>query len=173
MKHAICSSCLLALLTFLLAACAAPTDNSAQHAARQYGQGSVVAVWDLENFSITENLILDNLQEFLTSAVADTLKEQGGYVLIERQKLLLALEELQLGSSVLADEATQLEIGRILGAQLMVFGGYQQIGEQVRIDLRMIEVETGAVLRTAEQTVAATDATALLTAAKTVAGKLL
>lgn len=165
------SALLLALLLSLfLCSCGGTT---AHYTPKLYGSGSVVAVWDLENFSVTENQTLDDMMEFLSAKVAETLKEQGGYVIVERQKLLLALEELAIGSSSLASEESKLQIGRLVGAELMVFGALQQFGEQVRIDLRLVEVESGAVIRVAEHTGAASDASGLLTAARSAALQLL
>jgi hypothetical protein len=138
----------------------------------EYSRGSVVAVWHLENMSIKGSSSLKDMSEFLTAKVAETLKEKGGYQIIEREKLLLALEELHLGSSRLADEASRLEVGKFLGAQVMVFGGYQQIGEQFRIDLRMVEVQSGAVVRTGEKTVQAAEISGWLQAAEDAAGAL-
>ena len=34
----------------------------------------------------------------------------------------------------------------------MVFGGYMAVGNRVRMDLRLVDVETGKVLRTASRT---------------------
>ncbi|MDD5762902.1 MAG: hypothetical protein PHP88_10410, partial [bacterium] len=45
-----------------------------------------------------------------------------------------------------------LRLGRITGARQMVFGGYLAIGSRVRIDLRLVDVETGKVLKTATRT---------------------
>lgn len=171
MKHKQLSYWVLLILLGVLVACAAP--DSPSYSPKEYGSGSVVAVWDLENFSVTENQILDSVQEFLATKVAETLQEQGGFILIERQKLLFALEELQLGSSVLADENSRLEIGRLIGAQLMVFGGYQQIGEQLRVDLRLVEVESGVVIRVAEETGAVTSTSSLFEIIETAALELL
>ena len=162
---------LLTLLPFWLTACGGTSANN--YNPKIYGSGSIIAVWDLENLSVTENQILDDMQEFLSAKVAETLKEQGGYVIVEREKLILALEELAVGSSALASEASRLKVGRMLGAQLMVFGGFQQFGEQLRIDLRLIEVESGAVIRVAEHTVTASDVATLLSATETAALKLL
>ncbi len=159
------------LFSFLLAACGG--SPAPQMLPKTYGSGSIVAVWDLENFSVTENQILDDMQEFLSAKVAETFKERGEYIIVERQKLLLALEELAIGSSSLASETSRLQIGRMLGAELMVFGGFQQFGEQLRIDLRLIEVESGAVVRVAEYTATASDVTALLSAAEAAALELL
>lgn len=143
---------LFLLLLFFLASCAS---EKTIYQPREYGAGSVVAVWDLEDLSITPHPALTDMQEFLTAQVIETLRDTGGYQLVERQKLLLALEELHLGSSNLASDSSRLRVGQIIGAQLMVFGGYQLIGEQLRIDLRMIEVESGVVVKTAEQTTTA------------------
>ena len=167
------------VLLFLLTSCASPPTNYTpktydnDSVVAVWDLDSVVAVWDLENYSITDNPILDNLQEFLSAKVAETLTTQGGYIIVERQKLLLALEELNISSSALADEASRLQVGHMVGAQLMVFGAYQQVGDQLRIDLRLIDVEMGTVIRPAKLTTTATDASALLAAAEAVAKKLL
>ncbi len=158
------------VLLFLLTSCASPPTN---YTPKTYSSDSVVVVWDLENYSITDNPILDNLQEFLSAKVAETLATHGEYIIVERQKLLLALEELNISSSALADEATRLQVGNMVGAQLMVFGACQQVGDQLRIDLRLIDVERGTVIRTGKLTTTATDASSLLAAAEAVAKKLL
>lgn len=161
---------LLCFLVLLFSGCAS---RPAVHTIQEYKSGSVVAVWNLENMSVKGRLSLNDMNEFLTAKVAETLKDKGGYQVIERERLLLALEELHLGSSAIADETSRLEVGKILGAQLMVFGGYQQVGGQFRIDLRMIEVQSGAVVRTGEKTVQAADISGWLQAAEDAAGGLL
>ena len=160
---------LICLLLFL-PSCAAEKKT---YTPVEYGTGSVVAVWDLEDFSVTKHAALSDMQEFLTAKIIETLKTKGGYELVERQKLLLALEELSLGSSELASESSRLQVGQIIGAQLMVFGGYQLVGEQLRIDLRMIEVESGVVVKAAEQTVTAADISGWLKAAEDAAAQLM
>jgi hypothetical protein len=160
----------LCLFVLLLSGCASqPT----VYAIPEYKSGSVVAVWNLENMSVKGSPALKDINEFLTAKVAETLKDKGGFQIIERERLLLALEELHLGSSAITDEASRLEVGKILGAQMMVFGGYQQIGEQFRIDLRMIEVQSGAVIRTGEKTVQTADISGWLQAAEAAAGDLM
>ncbi len=170
MKTTLHSLLLLFLFPLLLGGCGGST---ATYSPKLYGSGSIVAVWDLENLSSSENRILDDLEEFLSAKVAETLTEKGGYTVVERQKLLLALEELSLGSSELVSDSSRLQIGKLLGAELMVFGGFQQIGEQVRMDLRLVAVESGAVIHVAEQTTTASDASALLLAAEAAALQLL
>ena len=158
------------VLLFLLSSCASPPTN---YTPKTYDSNSVIAVWDLENYSVTDNPILDNLQEFLSAKVAETLMTQGEYIIVERQKLLLALEELHIISSALADGNSRLRVGQMVGAQLMVFGACQQVGNQLRIDLRLVDVEMGTVIRTSKITTTATNASDLLSAAEAAAIKLL
>lgn len=160
----------LLLCQFFLVSCVA---EKTVPVPRTYGEGSVVAVWDLEDMSVTRHPALGEMQEFFTARISETLSTSGGYELVERQKLILALEELSLGSSALASETSRLEIGRVLGARLMVFGGYQLIGKQFRVDLRMVEVESGVVLRAAESTVVSADVEGWLGAAENAAVQLI
>jgi hypothetical protein len=167
------SNRLIILLCFILFWVSGCASGPGIHKIPEYTRGSVTAVWDLEDMSSSSTSTLQDMQEFLTAKVSEILKEKGGYTIIERVKLLLALEELHLGSSSLANETSRLAVGKIVGAQLMVFGAYQQVGTQFRIDLRMIEVQSGAVVRTAEKTIQATDVAGWLEAVEEAAGGIL
>jgi curli biogenesis system outer membrane secretion channel CsgG len=123
-----------------------------------------VAVWEIENMSILGGTQME-ISDFITSRVLDTIRTEGN-VVVEREKLLSVLAELSLGASELADPDTQLRVGRLVGAQRMVFGGYQVLGQSMRIDLRLVEVETGRVLKAAQKTVESGDVTLWLTAAE-------
>jgi hypothetical protein len=109
-----------------------------------------VAVWDPEDVS-PGVAAEQGIGEVLGLRIVETVRARG-LAVVERQKLLLAVEELRLGSSALADESTRLRLGRITGARQMVFGGYLTVGNRVRMDLRVVDVETGKVLRTASRT---------------------
>ena len=82
------------------------------------------------------------------------------------------MEELNLGSSELADESTRLKVGRMIGAREMVFGGYMVVGSTMRVDLRRVDVETGKVVKTAKKTVAADDLAGWIKAAQDTAAGL-
>lgn len=137
----------------------------------QYEQGTVVAVWDLENLSPLK-VGHPDLSEFLSDRVAATIKNKGYYNIVERQRLLLVLDELNLGTSMLVNETTRLKLGRMVGARLMVFGGYMVFAGQMRLNLRIVDVETGGVMKTAEKTVSATELTGWLKAAEEGANEL-
>ncbi len=131
-----------------------------------------IAVWDLDDLS-PGDAGRPPMGEFLSARVIEVIKGWQGYDVVERERLLLALQELRLGSSGLADEATRLRLGRISGARLMVFGGYQAAGGTVRIDLRLVEIETGKVLKAAQRTSRAENPAEWLDIAGNAAGDLL
>lgn len=53
----------------------------------------------------------------------------------------------------------------------MVFGGYQSIGRQMRLDLRLVDVETGRVVKAVQRTTTG-DVTAWIEAAGEAAAEL-
>lgn len=166
MSRAHCGKFVLVACAFavaLIAGCAGEPVAPAKHTA--------VAVWDLDDLSPVAHPRAD-LGEMLAAKVIETLKAKG-HVVVERQRLLLALEELKLGSSELADESARLRLGRIAGAGLMVFGAYQVAGETMRLDMRVVEVETGKVLRAVKKSVSSGEMQAWLDAARQAAEDLL
>jgi TolB-like protein len=113
-------------------------------------RGGGVAVWDLDDLSPGD--AGPNLGELLSARVTEVAMSKGRYTVVERTRLLSALEELKLGSSGLTDESTRLKLGNLVGARLMVFGCYQAVGDRMRIDLRLVEVETGKILKAVQKT---------------------
>ena len=124
-----------------------------------------LAVWNLENLSLPGTTQPD-IGALLTARVMETAGSMDTYALVEREQLLAILQELNLGSSQLADEATSLRVGRLAGARMMLFGSYQVVAAQMRIDLRLVDVETGRVSNTAEQVVPAENLTQWLAGAE-------
>jgi len=133
---------LLAVFFALLAGCSATTALEKKDGA--------MAVWDLENLNPADPLAAD-MGEMLSSVVIDTLKTSGNYAIVERERLLLALEELKLSTTSLVTEETRLKIGRIVGARFMVFGTFFVLQDSMRLDLRMVEVESGSILKTSSK----------------------
>jgi TolB-like protein len=115
-----------------------------------------VAVFDIENIS-PDSMEGDELGLLLSSEIVGRLSTKPGVQIIERQKILSVLQELKLGSSELADESVRLKVGRMLGARRMVFGSYLVAGGRMRLDLRVVDVESGRILKTAKETVLAGD----------------
>ncbi len=153
---------LLATLSLLIGCASTPSKSE---------RIGTIAVWDFDDLSL-EKGIQPSLGEVLSSQIIEVLKGKGDYVVVERQRLLLALEELRLGTSELVDENTRLRLGRMLGAKWMVFGGYQIIGDQMRLDLRLVEVETGKVKKAIQKMSSATNVEEWIEAARKAAEEL-
>jgi TolB-like protein len=115
-----------------------------------------VAVFDFENLSPL-NTTDSDLTELLTAKAIETIEEAGQYDVVERQHLTTVLEELNLGSSMVADRQTQLKLGAITGARRMVFGSYQVIDQRLRLDIRLVDVQSGRVINAESHVVAEPD----------------
>ncbi len=130
-----------------------------------------VAVWDLENLSLDSSARPD-LGQVLSGEIIQVISRSEEVIVVEREKLVAILEELNLGSSELADESTRLKVGRMIGAAEMVFGGYMVVGNTMRIDVRLVDVETGRVMKTSKRTAGSGDLNGWLQAARDAAAEL-
>ena len=108
-----------------------------------------VALWDFDNNTVGPMAAIqavEPLKRILPEALLARLSQAPGLRLIERARLREILEEQKLGSSALADQETRLRLGRILGAGNMIFGEYLALGPAIRVDVRLVDVETGRIL---------------------------
>lgn len=135
-------------------------------------RGPVVAVWDLEDVGPLAKAP-PGLGEIFANEIIEGIRQKGTYTVVERDRLRLALEELNVGTTSLVDETTRLRLGKLVGAKLMVFGGYQVIGALMRLDVRLIEVESGRMVRAVFKTAPAANVPQLLKAAREAAADLL
>ena len=84
----------------------------------------------------------------LTTEIANAiLYEEREIKVISRQQLDQIMEEQSFQLSDLVDESTQVEIGELLGADLILAGQLNWVSEDVcHLNAQIIEVETGVVL---------------------------
>ena len=106
-----------------------------------------MAVFPFDNQAVTGRERLDFLRDWLADAVAARLQESGELRVVERRALLKILEEQKLGSSALASKEGRLRLGKMAGAQTMLFGGFTAIGDTLRIDARIVDAESGLVVK--------------------------
>ena len=112
-----------------------------------------VAVLPFENNSLINREAYDGLKAGLADMLTTELSRISALHVLERDKLAAVLDELELARSDVIDESSAPKIGRLLGARLLVFGGFvKDLGGKIRIDLRMVKVETGEVLKAVEAT---------------------
>jgi TolB-like protein len=106
-----------------------------------------LAILPFENNSITDRDTYAPLSKGLSAMLTSDLSgADAGLKLIERSRIEALLKEVALGQSGAIDDSSALEAGRLLGAQNIAFGSYVVLGNMVRIDTRIIKVETGELV---------------------------
>jgi TolB-like protein/Flp pilus assembly protein TadD len=89
----------------------------------------------------------DWMKSGVSEALVTDLKKVTGLYLVERQQLNKAMDEINLGmTDLVADPAAAPKIGKMVGAGVVLLGSYQVAGDNVRIDARMVDVQSGAIL---------------------------
>jgi tetratricopeptide (TPR) repeat protein len=87
----------------------------------------------------------DGFTTVLTTELADQLNASGRLQVVERVLVERLLEELNLGSSELADPATALSLGKVLAAKLVGTGSLVYLPQSTLLSLRLIDTETSAI----------------------------
>ena len=110
-----------------------------------------VVVWDFENLSPAaaagpNQRQLDYLKRSLSENLTVALLGSPGLQVVERQRLKQVLAEQKLSAADLTDQDTRLRLGRIIGAGRMVFGSFFALGDQVQVNLRVVETSTSRVV---------------------------
>jgi curli biogenesis system outer membrane secretion channel CsgG len=136
------SYCIFIVCLFFIYGCATTSESikTGDHAAKQI----TLAVWDFDNNSPSGGEF-DYLGKTLSEELLTHLSSSANIKLVEREHLRQVLEEQHLSASQLASEKTRLRLGHLAGANYMAFGSYIEMGGQIRIDVRVVDVETSQV----------------------------
>ena len=108
------------------------------------GVENSVAVMTFSN--ITREPADDWIGTGIAETVSSDLKKIHGLTVIGRARVFDALRNLS--SSAEVSDSLGIDVGRRLGATWVVVGGFQRMGELVRITANFVDVLTGQVRRT-------------------------
>lgn len=86
------------------------------------------------------------LRKGLTQMLVSDLIDVSEVEIVERVRLEEALAELELNRSRKIDPRSASRVGKLLGARYLVMGGYFDIAGTLRMDARVVAVETGKVV---------------------------
>jgi curli biogenesis system outer membrane secretion channel CsgG len=139
------------VLTALLAAASAGIRTSVAHAQDL----PTVAVLDFSSFMMGEGGNSVNLGKAITAMLVTEFSGREGIQVIERAQLNDMLREQDLVLSGRVDESSAIEIGKMLGAQYVLLGQASSIVDNLRMDIRAVDVETSeivAVLKKSDRT---------------------
>lgn len=87
-----------------------------------------------------------DLEKTITEIFITAFSKSGAFNVIERQQLEKVLNEFELSQSGIIDTSTSKEIGQLTGVEAIVTGTVSQIGNNQRVDARVIDISTGRVV---------------------------
>ncbi|MDC4206472.1 MAG: hypothetical protein MPW14_19160 [Candidatus Manganitrophus sp.] len=132
-------------LLFAFTACASPSAPPVRPEASLLPEHHLltVAVLEFEDHGIGQTVATQGLGRTLADRISEQLSGRPDLRLIDRDSLQKILEELSIASLDIADRESQLRLGKLLGAQYLIMGGYTSLAGGLRIDGRIVEVERG------------------------------
>ena len=83
-------------------------------------------------------------QQMLTTELA----QNPAFRVVDRSQIKSLLAEQDLGATGRADANTAAKIGKIVGARYVVLGGFVDLNGDMRLDARIVSVETTEILKT-------------------------
>ncbi len=128
------------------AMCAVLTTAGAEALQAQESTGErrpVVAVLDFTNSALVDHAHYQPFAVGLAGMLLSELRQNRSIELVERERLREVLDENDLARSGRVDAATAARVGKVLGADYMIFGVFviDRRGS-LRIDARAVQVET-------------------------------
>ena len=116
------------------------------------GTVQTIAIMAFDNYSVGK------YQEelgFLTKGIADFFESDFSKIsdlkVVERDKVDYILKELELTKSGMVEAATAARVGKMLGAQIMVFGSITQLdSKNCKMLVKAVKVETSEIIASVE-----------------------
>ncbi len=112
-----------------------------------------IAIMKFDNHSIGEyQEELGLLSKGLSDFFAFDFAKISSFKVIERDKINFILEEIKLQQSGTVNRSTAVQVGKLLGAQYMVFGSITQMdARHTRMIVRVVSVETSEIVASVDK----------------------
>jgi len=104
---------------------------------------STIAILDFKGVGVSEQEA-----QILTIRLGTYLVQSGIYRVIEREEVRQILVEQDFQLTGCTTDECAVQIGQLVGARRMLAGTFGKLGSTYTIDMRIIDVETGSILRT-------------------------
>jgi TolB-like protein len=108
-------------------------------------QGTTLAVLYFDYSGKNESL--QALQKGLAQMLITDLTATETLRVVERERLQAVLQEQKLTATGKIDTKTAARIGKLLGARHLVLGSYFDVAGSLRVDARLVDVETGEIVK--------------------------
>jgi len=118
-----------------------------------FAKDITIAVLDFDNNSIFQKDEFNPLKKGLAEIINTRLGGVSGIKLVERRRLSSIFDEIKLSQSGMVSEDATIKIGKLAGAKYLVFGSFIVVPKnKIRIDVRIVNVETGITAKAEEIT---------------------
>jgi TolB-like protein len=107
---------------------------------------SPIAVSVLPFDNRTGDARYDVMEKGLSDMLLTDLASAEGLAVVERSRLADVIAEQKLQRSALFDPATALKLGKLAGATHIVTGSLLKADPELRLDVRLVDVQSGRVL---------------------------
>jgi len=107
---------------------------------------NVISVLYFDN--TTANTDYQWLSKGLADMMISDLSGLSGIKIIERESLEKLLKEQALSLTGLTEAGSVIEVGKLLQADQLIYGAYIINDDIIRIDLKLVSVESGTILHT-------------------------
>ncbi|MBN1350244.1 hypothetical protein JXJ21_12595 [candidate division KSB1 bacterium] len=112
-----------------------------------------IAILDFDNNSIGDDKEKwEPMGKGIAQMLITDLSKATRLKVIERERIQFIMDEIELEKNKVFDQKTAVRIGKLLGVHSMLFGGIAKIGDLMRLDARLIKVETGELIKAEEIT---------------------
>ncbi len=136
----------LALLTIAALSASAPGRESLANIAPR----KTVAVLYFDNY--TGRADYDPLGKGIATMMITDLSSVQEIQIVERDRLQDLVKEIDNQGTKYFDSTTAVKVGKLTGAQYVVVGAVGAVQPQIRIDTRVVKVETGEIVKSAQVT---------------------
>ena len=109
-----------------------------------FAQDVTIAVFDFENNGLKPH----EVRQLSTRLESESVKN-GGFKVVERSKIDEILKEQKLQMSGIIDKKYLIDIGEMLGAELIVLGNVGKVGNIYTVSARIVNSKTAEILRSA------------------------
>ncbi|OGK07270.1 MAG: hypothetical protein A2519_14180 [Candidatus Raymondbacteria bacterium RIFOXYD12_FULL_49_13] len=118
-----------------------------------FAQQLTVGVMPFANNSLADREAMQPLCKGLADMMTTEMGKIKSITVIERANLEKVIAEMGLAQAGLVDEASAAQAGKLLGADILLLGGFNNsFGGEIRIDARLVKVETGEMVKAEEIT---------------------
>jgi TolB-like protein len=132
--------------TVVLALAGAGLVAPARAAVAQAGRPTVAIMYFNNNVFTKEARDYDGLSKGVADFLITEMSSNSSIRVVERDQVQRLIDEQKLVGADQVDRATAVRVGKLLGAQHMIFGGFMADPKgNFRIDARAVNVETGAI----------------------------